>query len=672
MNIVTPNQTINSNYVITFVCVPSNHNGYLVKGTYGDERDRYLYYKETNSTFKGIGTNITHSTYDNDWTVDELNRHKTWLTSFADNGGNFTRLELGAQNALPDWIEYNNYTPRMKHMQMFDALVDLVEEKDIYFILFRHHVEVNEDGPKWDQVSWADNPYKKAFNLVKRMEFFMNPTVRIWQKKCLRYIMARWGYSSNMAIYEYSELDNYIPKSEDQEEVFDKPSKAGEQTSIRDWLAEMSVTTKVINPNLLFTVTFTEGKKPSRLIELYELPKKTSYDFNTIVDVVGYHQYYDERKYTNYKDRFNQSGTLWVHFKKPVICEEIGFSAFKDYPTDPLQLIYCCQGTEFVNNIWATFMMGNMSSGMHWWWDRGIFLNQHETKFQYLKKFLASETLEDYSYYSGAWKNGGGNDLDKTTIENFCLVAKNQERVLGWVHNATYRWRNFYNTHTCMQQIITNNPSYTCECEDGKVLSTAIFNYNGQGVKYFDNYINSVSDVINETFTIEGLKPSTTPIWKHWYQIDFYHTQIVNPNNMYSYTLTIHTNGQGELKPPITLKAPTPDYAYKVTYLGYFKNNPNGRFAADSTAEENNIIISELIPENVTINPNPFSNQIQINSTAEVGSVYIYDVTGNLIYTDSPKQTFFSIYTETYTDGIYLIVIKIANKYYYQKIVKQH
>jgi hypothetical protein len=29
-------------------------------------------------------------------------------------------------------------------------------------------------------------------------------------------------------------------------------------------------------------------------------------------------------------------------------------------------------------------------------------------------------------------------------------------------------------------------------------------------------------------------------------------------------------------------------------------------------------------------------------------------------------------YTETYTDGIYLIVIRIANKYYYQKIVKQH
>lgn len=662
MTVVTPNQTINGNYVITFVCVPSNHNGYLIKGNYGDERDRYLYYKETNTTFKGIGMNISHSTYEDDWTPTELARHKTWIQSFANNGGNFTRLELGAQNALPDWIEYNNYTPRMKHMQMFDELIDLVEEKDIYFILFRHHAEVLKDGPEWDHVSWADNPYKKAFNLTQRMDFFTHPTVRIWQKKCLRYIMARWGYSSNMSVYEYSELDNFIPINEGRDTIFDKPSKSGEQTSIRNWLAEMAFTSKWYNQNLLFTITFTQGKSPSRLKELYELPKKTSYDFNTIVDVVGYHQYHDELKYTNI-ERLEQTYKLWEEFKKPVICEEIGFG------DDPTSLIYCCQGTEFRNNIWATFMMGSMGSGMHWWWDRGVFLNEHEKSFKYLSNFLASETLENYSYKRYAWVDSKSKELKKTRIENFYLASENKERALGWVHNATYRWRNFVGTSTCMQQIITNNPNYTCVCEDGHLLAPGSFIYNEP--EYIDHYGNNVSDVINETFTIFGLKQSLTPVWKHWYQIDFYHTQLVDPNFMYSYTLTLHTNGAGELKPPVTLKTPTPDYAYKVTYLGYYKNNPNARLAPDSTELEQNVDVSAYSADEINVHPNPFTNQIEINAPVAITNVFVYDITGNLLYSANPNQTTYTLLTETFAEGAYLLVVKANEKYYYKRIIKQ-
>ncbi|NUM50154.1 MAG: DUF5060 domain-containing protein [Flavobacteriales bacterium] len=564
VSVVMPNETINGNYVITFVCVPSNHNGYLVKGNYGDERDRYLYFKENKTTFKGIGMNITHSTYDDNWTSTELAQHKTWIQNFANNGGNFLRLELGAQNALPDWIEFNNYTPRMKHMQMFDELIELAEEKDIYFMLFRHHVEVLKDGPEWDHVSWVENPYKKAFHLTQRIDFFTHQEVIKWQKHCLRYIMARWGYSSNMSVYEYSELDLFIPESEGRGDIFDKPLKSTEQTSIRDWLAQMAFTTKRHNPNLFFTITFTQGKSPSRLKELYELPKKTSYDFNHVVDLVGFHQYHDERKYTNYEDRFEQTDKLWKYFNKPVICEEIGFS------DDPTNLIYCCEPYEFKNNVWATFMMGNMSSGMHWWWDRGIFKTGHEQYFQYLKNFLSTENLEGYSYKPNKWKDGS---IDKMKIENYYLLSNQKESVLGWVHNATYRWRNLFNTSNCIQKMVANTSDYSCICEDGHLLVSGTFNYNKP--EYIDYYQNDVSDVLNETFLIEGLKKTTSSTLKHWYQIDFYHTQGVLPENMFSHTLVMPTNRRGRLKLPITLYALAPDYAYKISYLGYHKNKPN-------------------------------------------------------------------------------------------------
>lgn len=568
VSVVMPNQTINGNYVITFVCVPSNHNGYLVKGNYGDERDRYLYFKESKTTFKGIGMNITHSTYDDNWTPTELAQHKTWIQNFANNGGNFLRLELGAQNALPDWIEFNNYTPRMKHMQMFDELIDLAEEKNIYFMLFRHHVEVLKDGPEWDHVSWVENPYKKAFNLTQRIDFFTHPEVIKWQKHCLRYIMARWGYSSNMSVYEYSELDLFIPESEGRGDIFGKPSKSTEQTSIRDWLAQMAFTTKRHNPNLLFTITFTQGKSPGRLKELYELPKKNSYDFNHVVDLVGFHQYHDERKYTNYEDRFEQTDKLWKYFNKPVICEEIGFG------DDPTNLIYCCEPYEFKNNVWATFMMGNMSSGMHWWWDRGIFKSGHEQYFQYLNNFLNSENLESFSYKPNKWKDGS---IDKMKIANYYLLSNNNDRVLGWVHNATYRWRNLLNTSNCIQQIF--NHTFRCVCEDGHTLITTNpstnqpFDYYSK--KYKDEYESNVSDVVSESFKVEGLKKSINLTKKHWYLIEFYHTQGVLPEKLFSHSFVLYSNSSGSIKIPITLNTLAPDYAYKVSYLGYHKNKPN-------------------------------------------------------------------------------------------------
>ncbi len=207
IKIVMPNNTINGNYVITFKCVPSNHKGYLVKKTFGDDRDKYLYYKETGTAFKGVGMNICHSTYDDNWTADEFDRHVNWITSFANNGGNFMRLELGAQNALPDWKQYNNYNPKMKEMYMYDQLIELLENKGIYFIMFRHHVELKGGSCGWDHVCWQENPYRQAFNLQDRMEFFTNTQVIQWQKNVCDTL---WHAGDTIAIWRCMNIRNWI------------------------------------------------------------------------------------------------------------------------------------------------------------------------------------------------------------------------------------------------------------------------------------------------------------------------------------------------------------------------------------------------------------------------------------------------------------------------------
>jgi hypothetical protein len=75
-----------------------------------------------------------------------------------------------------------------------------------------------------------------------------------------------------------------------------------------------------------------------------------------------------------------------------------------------------------------------------------------------------------------------------------------------------------------------------------------------------------------------------------------------------------------------TLKAPTPYYAYKVTYLGYFKNDPNARLAPDSIGSYQNNSATANLTDEINAFPNPFSNQVQINAPISIADVFVYDV----------------------------------------------
>lgn len=113
------------------------------------------------------------------------------------------------------------------------------------------------------------------------------------------------------------------------------------------------------------------------------------------------------------------------------------------------------------------------------------------------------------------------------------------------------------------------------------------------------------------------------------------------------------------------------DYAYKVIYLGYYKNNPNARLAPDSTELEQNVEVSAYSADDINVYPNPFTNQVEINAPVSITDVFVYDITGNLLYSANPNQTTYTLLTETFAEGAYLLVVKANEKYYYKRIIKQ-
>ena len=333
-------------------------------------------------------------------------------------------------------------------------------------------------------------------------------------------------------------------------------------------------------------------------------------------------------------------------------------------------------------------MHGNLSSGLHWWWDRGIFLKQYDNYFKYLSNFLTGVNYQNFEYKYKTWKSFPL--IKYMRIENFYMVRKNKEWAMGWVHNATYRWRNFYNSSPCIRSVVDNQSlNYTCIAEDGTLLEpSSSDNYSD----HTDYYGNNVSNIVNKPIKIKGLKGAWG--WKkHWYRIDFYQTQNVSPSNMFSYSLTQHTNISGTLKPAITLKSPSPDFAYKVTYLGKYHNNPNARIAQDSLLQSidtldvdtikkvsnrrNKPVVSDsqevsypfMQLESVSVFPNPSYGFVTVKALEPIQTITVYSLQGKILYTMRPFASTVQLSLQTLPPGPYLMAILVQNHYYFKKLI---
>ena len=554
-----------------FYCIESGHKGVLKTSNTGTLADRYLYESESGKTFIPIGHNITTRGKDVSLFKNEL--HKKWINELSDNGGNFFRMELPPGGALPDWPTWPydstsykscfDYSNKLDKMFGFDEIIDLAELKEMYFIMMRHHVEVGPNaswGAPWD--SWTNNPYKKAFNLTTSEKYFTDDEVFKAQKNTLRYIFARWGYSPSFTFYSYQEMDIWTEEVglEERESL----------NIVADWISK---TKKYIRDDLhflsdMFVFPFTSGYPVSKIKEKSSSPAKRMIEES---DVICLHAYHNEKN-QNFKTRYNYVNRMlkgW-HNNKPVILEETGIQ---------MPDIYCCTGVDFHNNVWSSVFSGSMGTALHWNWDRGIHDNNYYVSYNHVSAFLANENLREGGYTQQKWKNDNSSSMNKATIENFALKSDDKLRVLGWVHNATFYWRNMFEISPCIGELVDDGKvSNPCEMEDKSPDLGAKINdyYNYNNSNFIDSYSNNTGAqefLDKPVFKIKGLKRNFNRRYnpwarKHWYRISFYTTYGEVGNKAFSSTL-ISTTPSGTLKPHAPdLTKENPDYSYKIEYLG--------------------------------------------------------------------------------------------------------
>lgn len=598
--IIKGSETI-SHDAITFTCVNSEHPGVLLVTKTNTEGDRWLKFSENNKTFFAVTNNIASGGFCA-YLPTQNRRQMEGVQQLIEAGGNFTRFELGGQAALPDWPVYNDYKGKFDEMYAFDRLVDLCENNNVYFTVFRHHVEVldgsNPNEHSWDGMGWFDNPYRNGLNLEAFEDYFTNEDVIKWQNNNLRYIFSRWGYSPNFAFYSYSEIDRWYSKLfEDEEQrkttginaINDGGTRSENESieTMRTWIKNQQDYIKTnFNSKMMFCHSYAAVPKIEKSTR-----NKGLFDLS---DVIAVHNY-GEVKNINYKKRYDQLEQYWLLYQKPVVMEEMGIGKLP---------IHCCTGVDYHNSIWATAMMGDFGTGMDWWWDRGIHDFNYQVDLKIIGLFFNNIDLKNGNYTPQKWQDVASVDLANYAaihrkIENYALKRADSEHVIGWIHNATFYWRNLANELPCLQELVDSNkllnPCYVaknkhfnpanvgeiniCEYSEKHNVNLEI-NTEYDHSRYKDHFtdkggaidLGDTCDILkNPIFVINDLKPSFGAK-KNWYKIEYYYTKgnslVINTKA----TQVLHTNSEGELKPHVPLmNANNPDYAYKIVFVGRSK-----------------------------------------------------------------------------------------------------
>lgn len=560
----------------SFTCEASTHKGRLLVSQTGTDSDRYLTYSGSREPFFSIGLNVS-SAVSGETHPSQINRWKRTLKKLSQVGGNFTRLEVGGQTGLPEWPVYNNYMEKLDDLFAFDQIIQTCEDNGIYFVLFRHHIEMR-DGADWETVKWQNNPYKTGMNASPE-DYFTKEEVIKWQNYSLRYLMARYCYSPNAAFYGYSELEGWYAKLEKDNEE-NRQNDGGSLTEadaskmLNGWIKKQQdyIRNELKNP-ILFCNTYASQ---ASVIDGAET------DANRLSDIVGIHLY-NSTKNANLK-RSEAVDKAWNTYKKPVFMEEMGVN-------DNFLLIQCCTDIEFHNSIWATAFMGSFGIGLDWWWDAGIFDLGYYRGFGPVHSFFMEEGMVSprFKYLPQKWSDTG--NWKKRKIESYTLVRDNSLKAMGWVHNATYYWRNLAATSPCIQNLLDEKTkqSEPCHCahdESGSEKNPYTFprryidmyeHENTKGYNYgkipdaytAEGAVPITSGKDNPVMKISGLKKSAWGKQKTWYRITFYDTRTGAEEPVNAPTQRVATNVLGQLKFPVpNMNKENPDYAYKIILLG--------------------------------------------------------------------------------------------------------
>ena len=329
-----PHESVKSD-TSTFTVAPSNKNGFLhVNGLWTLKFD-------SGKLFRGIGEDVaweSRSFENPKWSYDYF------LPKLAHDSANFFRTWMCAWNLPLEWERVHN-TKRYKSTNKYynpggikrmDQLVSKADSLGMYIML------TLGSGGTLGNPFWFDSTYNRK-DPNNPTKFFTHTSIQQKYKDKLRYIIARWGYSTSIAAIEFfNEIDNSAYTRSPQD------SAIISQEAIAEWHSEMSRYLHDIDP---YHHIITTSISHRDIMGLDILP---------YIDINQKHIYKRTEQLRPEILRYTKA------YNKPYVIGEFGYEWDwnKDFSKITKGLLY-----DYKRGLWYGLFSPTPILPMSWWWE---------------------------------------------------------------------------------------------------------------------------------------------------------------------------------------------------------------------------------------------------------------------------------------------------------------
>lgn len=398
----------------SFAAVESDESPFIELGPLGQRTFEY----ENGAPYIPIGINQNST-----WTSQDdygLDVYYDRLPQFADNGINMIRLQLtpndGALTWAPNLFDYgvwryynglNGYN--LASAWKFDRLMDLVHDRRMTAIINIEQALALGSFEGTESQAWVNSPYNVANGgmLEQPLDFFSNEEAKTYFKKQLRYVVARWGYSSSMFAWElFNEFDWLLRGPDTTDAVLE--STVDWHTEMADYLKEIDPYDHLVTTNVATPIRF--WPEDSWYFRLWQIPS---------MDICNFHLY-NLPLFTNdtVKNIADYMTAYYAETTKPCIIGEWGIDSNGN--TDDLDT----EGIGLHNALWSAAMF--KATLMPHYFDLVHDYDQYG-HFRALSNYLDSEPDGLASYEIAT--------VSISDVQLETLGLYQPDRALVWVHN---------------------------------------------------------------------------------------------------------------------------------------------------------------------------------------------------------------------------------------------
>jgi hypothetical protein len=370
----------------------------------------------------------------------------------AENGGNYFRLLLAPWALEIEFEKLNNYHDRMHMAWETDRILEEAEKLGL-LIHLNLHIHFPFEDPsgygmwQWD---WSDLPcfdyddpycYCDELNLPKPIDFLKSEAAMRHYKNRLRYLIARYGHSTNIGVLELLSEANNVGAGNILDEncatISSPPrpyiSEPGFAKAVADWHKELArfIKEDLNHTDHLVAVSYTGP--PS-----FTLGDDSFYSEH--VDLATYNHYnlavdkYYRTAQTVEQFQSNRRKPSLSDFNPPAINKPLFFS---EVGPGPEEVAFCDNDIRWQKEAWLSPFIGLAGMGLNW-------SNQYRAdlwrQFRHINTLFSTVDLEAGRFVTYR------SESDDKRFELLALRSrKGQRQAIGVVHNRTV---NFYSVAT--------------------------------------------------------------------------------------------------------------------------------------------------------------------------------------------------------------------------------